>query len=255
MAAIKEALVNLHSSENPPDDTTSPAPSLGTISSPAPEGSEPQFNDHEMAAIKEALVNLHGGEISDQIIDMGLRGGQSTFELNRDDELPSYRSEKFSDQKIKTLVERGRKSAWEDSRGSRIDEDFPDELRANCRNSDSCSDLRNLIGEGLASGSEETAYTNPGRPIEGTNSYPVPPFPGKCWRKDPNDGNKVKEFPAGHEICDSPFSISGGKARLSRRSGKKKSSPSRMSRRTRRSRRSTRKAGRKGRRSTRRSRK
>ena len=249
IAAIKEALDNLHNSDYS-STQPSPSPSLSTEPSPSPSS---QYNNHEMAAIKEALDNLHNSEfISTGGVGMIHEGGQATYNLNSEPHIS--RTERISNENISQAVQLGRISAGETSRSTRELLGLPSTLRANCRSEASCSQLRNYIGDSLGTNDSGFSYHNPGRPIEGTDSHPVPPFPGPCWRKLSGTG-PLTQFPAGSSECMAPFAIRGGKTRSSRRSGKKNSPPSRMSRRTRRSRRSTRKAGRKGRRATRRSRK
>ena len=270
MAAIKEALDNLHNSDyssiqpspSPsPSRSLSPSPSLSPKPSPSPKSSpspSSKFNHHEMAAIKEALHNLHTNEfISPEIVGMVHEGGQVTLNTSPPPDRASDSTKIIRDPSIQAYVDHGRISAGETLRSERRGHMFNDDFRANCSSEESCTQLRNYVGERLASEYELT-YDKPGGPVSGTNSHPVPLFPGPCRRKV---GSEIIELASTDTRCQTLPQIVedelvvGGKTRSSRRSGKKNSPPSRMSRRTRRSRRSTRKAGRKGRRATRRSRK
>ena len=216
-------------------DSPSPSPSQEV------DNSESKFNPYEIAAVNEVLDNLNNNEIVDMVQE---GGGQITINTN-----PVGRAA-INDDTLESAAGVARFTAAESDLNAR--ESFASLARTNlrtgnCSTEDTCDDFRNIVGEQIQ---QKTGiiYTSPGGPVTGT-----PSFPGPCWRKDLSD-NIIKQFPAGHSMC-APITFGGAKARLSRRSHKKKSAPSRMSRRTRRSRRSTRKAGRKGRRSTRRSRK
>ena len=207
---------------------------------------EEEIKEETVEETVEEIVDKNENS-PDEIVDMIQEGGQTTT-INTTP--PTNRTETFDDNQIQRAATVARLGAAENTRSIRRDAGLiHDDYRSNCSSEESCEQFRNVVGDQLNSAARTNLqYTSPGGPVRGT-----PPFPGPCWRRDGN--GPLTEYPAGSDECATTFVVSGGKTRLSRRSGKKNSSPSRMSRRTRRSRRSTRKAGRKGRRATRRSRK